>query len=105
MASMAIGLRRAISRILGYEQPRDPIQIVVWGKPDCSLCDQAHSILEKLSHEFAIVVTSRDITIDVEALERYRYLIPVVEIAGIPRFQGKVTEHWLRQELDDVVKP
>ncbi|HLZ10068.1 MAG TPA: glutaredoxin family protein [Chloroflexota bacterium] len=102
---MTIGLRRAISRILGNERPREPIQIVVWGKPDCSLCDQAHAILDKLSHEYAIVVTTKDVRSDPVALNRYQYMIPVVEIAGTPRLQGKVTEHWLRQELDDAAKP
>jgi glutaredoxin len=99
---MIPGLRRAISWILGRDRRQDPIQIVIWGKSDCSLCDRAHTILEKLSRDYAIVVSTRDITADPVAFERYRYRIPVVEIAGKHRFEGKITELWLRQKLDDV---
>ena len=97
---MTPSLRRTISRLLRNYRRRDPIQIVVWGKPDCSLCDHVHAILEKLSHEYTFVVIDRDITMDPDTFERYRYEIPVVEIAGMRRFEGKITEHWLRQELD-----
>jgi thiol-disulfide isomerase/thioredoxin len=76
---------------------------VVWSKTDCSLCDRTRAILEKLSHDYPILVTSRDITDDPAAFERYRHVIPVVEIEGGRRLEGKITEHWLRRGLDDVM--
>jgi thiol-disulfide isomerase/thioredoxin len=100
---VVLGLRRTVTRILRPNRRWAPIQIVVWSKTDCSLCDRVLAILEKLSHDYPIVVTSRDITDNPAAFERYRYLIPVVEIQGGPRLEGKITEHWLRRGLDDVM--
>jgi hypothetical protein len=49
-------------------------------------------------------VTTKDITTDSEAFERYRYIIPVVDIEGGRHFEGKITEHWLRAALEEIRK-
>jgi hypothetical protein len=78
-----------------------PIQVALWGKPDCSLCDKATAILERLQVEFLLEIEKRDITADPVAFERYRYVIPVVEIQGGRSFEGKITEHRLRLALQE----
>jgi hypothetical protein len=74
--------------------------VTLWGKADCSLCDKAQAILEQLAADFPLDVEKRDITADPDAYERYRYVIPVVEIRGGPTFAGKVTEHRLRRAFE-----
>lgn len=81
--------------------PAGPVSIILWGKPDCCLCDRAREILDRLAREYPMVVEKRDITADPEAFERYRYRIPVVEINGEVRLEGKITEFWLRRALKE----
>ena len=100
---MNLDLRRAIAVIIGKTPQRRPIPVTLWGKSDCSLCDRAKAILDKLGQEYALVVSTRDILADSEAFERFRYVIPVVEIEGGQRFEGKITEYWLRRGLDAVL--
>lgn len=79
---------------------RRPIPVILWGKPGCCLCDRAEEILRRLQQEYPLQIDKRDIMTDPDASERYRLVIPVVEIVGGPRFEGKVTELWLRRALE-----
>ncbi len=88
-----------IQRLTRRHRSSEPISVVLWGKADCCLCDQAQAILDRLATEFPLRVDKRDILADPTAFERFRYVIPVVEIEGGPRFEGKITEHRLRQAL------
>ncbi|HVC35195.1 MAG TPA: glutaredoxin family protein [Chloroflexota bacterium] len=74
--------------------------VTLWGKPGCCLCDHALALLERLAREYPLRIEKRDITADPSAFERYRYVIPVVEIDGGERFEGKITEYRLRQALE-----
>lgn len=93
-------LRRLASRVAGRTPEAAAIQVTLWGKPDCSLCDKAHVILDRLGRDYPLIVSTRDISLEPDAFERYRYVIPVVEIENGTRFEGKITEHRLRQALD-----
>lgn len=88
-----------VHRLVRRRRSGRPISVVLWGKADCCLCDQAQAILDRLETEFPLRVEKRDILADPTAFERFRDVIPVVEIEGGPRFEGKITEHWLRQAL------
>ena len=102
---MSPRVRRAVAAILGKPMRQSQLMVTLWGKPDCSLCDHAHAVLDKLSREYPLTVTVKSILADEDAFHRYRYLIPVVEIEGGQRFEGKITELWLRRGLDDVLLP
>lgn len=90
------------NRIIGRRHPASPINVVLWGKADCSLCDKAQAILERLARDYDVRVDKRDILADPAAFERFRYTIPVVEIENGPRLETKITELWLRRALDEV---
>jgi thiol-disulfide isomerase/thioredoxin len=77
------------------------VAVVLWGKPECSLCDKAQAILDRLADEYPLRIEKRDITRDPAAFERYRYVIPVVEFVDGPRFEGKITEFRLRRALEE----
>jgi hypothetical protein len=50
--------------------------------------------LQKLQNERPFDVMTRDITSDAELLERYRDIIPVLEIDGKVRLGGSVLADW-----------
>ena len=57
-------------------------RIVLYGKPDCHLCDIAHQLLLGLQREFDLTIEEINITRDPALMERYREMIPVVLIDG-----------------------
>jgi hypothetical protein len=94
-----------LGRILHWRKSaHSTIEITFWGKADCSLCDKAQAILDRLSLDYPVVVDKRDISADPAAFERYRYVIPVVEIKGGPSFELKISEHRLRSALEELTR-
>ena len=93
-------IRQLARRLTGRPQRREPIRLILWGKANCGLCDRAQAILNRLGNEYPLRVEKRDILADPVAYERFHYLIPVIEIEGGERLEGKITELWLRRALD-----
>lgn len=56
--------------------------VTIYSKKECHLCDIAKEELEALQCEFDFSINEVDIEKDKPALEKYKYLIPVVEIEG-----------------------
>ena len=73
--------------------------VVVYGKPDCSLCEKAIAILNRLQREFGFHIEHVDITQDPGLLIRYREKIPVVVLDGQELAWGIVTTPALRSVL------
>ena len=73
--------------------------VVVYGKPECLLCEKAVAILERLQREFDFRIDHVDITMDPELLRRYRERIPVVVLDGQEVASGIVTIPALRSAL------
>ncbi|MGB2710448.1 MAG: glutaredoxin family protein [Conexibacter sp.] len=73
--------------------------VVLYGKPDCHLCDDARAVLERVRAELPFALSERDITVD-DALHRaYLERIPVVTIDGEEIFDFFVDERELRRRL------
>jgi len=64
-----------------------PPEIHVYGKPGCSLCDDALELLDDTSARFSFVVSRHNILEDQAVFARYRYRVPVVVIDGIERLE------------------
>ena len=60
----------------------DPIEITLYSKPECSLCDDLMADLVWLQRELAFTVVSHNINDDPALKEKFQYLIPVLEIGG-----------------------
>ena len=60
----------------------EPIQLTLYGKPDCGLCDELKAMLAELQSEIRFVLREQNILEDPAAYERYRSWIPVLEIEG-----------------------
>lgn len=70
-------------------------RVVLYGRPDCHLCDDARAVLERAGVEFE----ERDIEADDDLFRRYLERIPVVEIDGEEAFELFVDEAELRRRL------
>jgi glutaredoxin len=74
-------------------------EVVLYGKPECHLCDDARAVLERVRDELSFALVERDITRD-DALHRaYLERIPVVAIDGVEVFDFFVDELELRRLL------
>lgn len=77
-------------------------QITLYGKAGCSLCDDARADLDLLAGELDFALTEIDITSNQELFERYKYLIPVVDIDGGDLMTPPLTIGRLREAITEV---
>lgn len=68
------------------------IEIVIYSKPECHLCDSAKYVIEKAGERFELDIREVDISVaGHEALfERYKHDIPVVFVNREERFRWRV---------------
>ena len=64
-----------------------PMQIHVYGKPGCSLCEDALELLEDKHPRFRFEVVLHNILEEPALFEKYRYDVPVLVIEGIERLR------------------
>ena len=79
------------------------ITIEILTKEDCSLCDTAKAIVEKVLPDFPAQLKMTDIESDAGLFETYREKIPVVRINGEESFVYKVHEVTLRKKLEKIL--
>ena len=77
----------------------EPIQLTLYGKPDCGLCDELKAMLAELQSESRFVLREQNILEDPAAYERYRSWVPVLEIEG-----GLLTGQVLGDIVDGAAK-
>jgi glutaredoxin len=70
-------------------------RLVLYGRPDCHLCDDAREVLLRVGEPFEEV----DIESDDELFKRYLERIPVVAIDGVDAFDLFVDEGAVRARL------
>lgn len=75
------------------------VNITIYSKKDCHLCDIAKERLLKIQHEIPFSLTEIDIENDKSAFEKYKYLIPVLEIDGEIAFNYRINEDELKMML------
>jgi glutaredoxin len=73
--------------------------VVMYGRVDCCLCDDAREIIERVRSRRPFVFEERDIDRDDELLRTYLERIPVVTIDGVEAFELFVDESELAQRL------
>jgi glutaredoxin len=71
------------------------LTLVLYGRPNCHLCDDARAALERIGHPFEEV----DIETDDELLRRYLERIPVVALDGTELYEFFIDEADLRRRL------
>jgi len=75
------------------------VTIVVYGKPECSLCEKANAILHHLRREFDFDIEHIDITADPRLFRRYHEKIPMLMVDGREIAWGIVTVVTLRSAV------
>ena len=74
--------------------------VTVYSHPDCHLCEEAMSVLRRLSGELGFSLAERDISDD-DALQRaYFERVPVVVLDGEELCEYVVDETALRERLE-----
>jgi len=58
--------------------------VTLYSRPDCHLCEELKLDLEPLRAQWGFTLVERNIDDDSADYERFRYLIPVLDIEGGP---------------------
>jgi len=81
------------------------VKLTIYSKKDCHLCDIAKEILLNLQPELQFSITEVDIEKDSEKSEKYKYLIPVVEMDGEVIFTYRINEDELKNLIRQKSRP
>jgi Glutaredoxin-like domain (DUF836) len=76
------------------------IEVVLYGREGCCLCDQARELLLRVSERRPFRLIERDIEADDALLRSYLERIPVVTIDGVEAFELFLDEDELVRRLD-----
>jgi glutaredoxin len=79
------------------------VNVILYSKPDCPLCDEAREALHRVRGRVAFALDEIDITSDPELEARYRERIPVVAVAGDELFDFHVDERVLERRVAEGV--
>jgi glutaredoxin len=60
------------------------MRITLYSRPGCHLCDDLKTALAALEGDVAFTLAERNIEDDPADMDRYRYLIPVLDIENGP---------------------
>lgn len=75
------------------------VTVVLYAKPECSLCARVREILRRLRQERPFGLEEVDITSDTLRYELYKDWIPVVTVDGREAMRGIPDELALRRAL------
>jgi glutaredoxin len=75
-------------------------RLVVYTKPGCHLCDDMLHLLRRTIAGTGLVVSERNIALDLDEFERFKHDIPVLMIDGQEVARHRISEPALRAALD-----
>jgi glutaredoxin len=75
------------------------VELTLYMKPGCHLCQEAEALLDRLGIEFGFTIRQVDITQEPALHEAYGYCIPVVELEGRPLLAAPFGEATARKTL------
>ncbi len=78
---------------------RQPLQLELYSRPGCHLCEDLRALCERLRGEFCLEITEVNIEADPSLLSRYGEEIPVLFIDGRKAVKFRTTESALRRRL------
>ena len=67
------------------------MKVVLYSRPGCHLCDDAHAVIEAVRQETPFELEIRDISGDLPLIMLYGHDIPVVTIDGKEAFRHRLT--------------
>ena len=75
------------------------LQLTLYGRPDCHLCDDMKQVVEPLARELGCTVEAIDISGDAALEARFGHEVPVLMINGRKAFKYRLTAGALRKRL------
>ena len=80
-----------------------PVEIRIYSRANCHLCEEAKSTIERVRKDVDVPVTIDEIDVDKDETLRAEYgdRVPYICIDGRPTFKYEVDEAELRQRLFD----
>jgi len=76
-----------------------PIEVTLYRKAGCGLCDQAEATLARIGRKLPLRVTLVDIDTDPALQARYFLEIPVIAVAGVEVAKAPISERALEEAL------
>lgn len=84
---------------LCYPMHDQPLQLELYGRPGCHLCDDLRVLCERLGGEFPLRLAEVNIETDPGLEARYGQEVPVLFIDGRKAVKFRTTEAALRRTL------
>ena len=78
-----------------------PLEVTLYRKPGCGLCDEAERILARISRRIPLHVTVVDIDSDPDLQARYFLEIPVIAGGGHELARAPISERALEARLSE----
>jgi glutaredoxin len=79
------------------------IEVVVYSKPGCHLCDEVQAQLARLQRSFPFAMREVNILNDSEIFDKFKEEIPVVFINGKKAFKYRLDEEDFRRRLEMIL--
>lgn len=79
--------------------PKANVIVTLYTKPECSLCDEVKADLQTLQQEIGFDFSECNIENDAALFEKFRYLIPVVDIDDSTMLYAPIYTHDLVEAL------
>jgi len=81
-----------------------PLRVTLYGRPGCSLCDQAEQFLHRISRRVPLTVDLVNIESDDALLQRYMFEIPIVAVDGETVAAAPIYEGALEDRLEEIAR-
>jgi glutaredoxin len=82
-----------------FRKPLSPPEVILYTRPGCHLCEDAHTLLAEAGQTFGFQVQTVNIEENPDLEQQHGLQIPVVQIDGIIRFRGRVNRVLLTRLL------
>ena len=79
------------------------IKVEIYSKPDCHLCDEAKTVLQRVRSRCPFEMIDVDITNDQRRYNEYKEQIPVIFINGRKAFKFRVDEKEFVKKLKQFI--
>jgi len=79
--------------------PAEPLEVTLYTRPGCHLCDEAKLQIAPLLAEFGARLREVNIDSDPELQERYNFDVPVIFLAGRKIAKHRIDAGQLRRQL------
>jgi glutaredoxin len=78
-----------------------PLEITIYSRPGCHLCEEAKAVMQPLLQEFGATVREVNIDKDAELAERYSWDIPVIFLGPRKAAKHRVDAIQFRRQLGE----